>query len=105
MPLETFTSKEGLLDDFVGSMIVDRAGDIWLGHPGGFPDNLGGGATRYDGKSFKQFTQKDGLSSTTVYGMLEDKTGNIWFASADGSVCHYDGKTFTDFSEPAPSEK
>ena len=42
--METFTTQEGLLDDFVGSMIVDRAGNIWLGHPGGFPDFLGGGA-------------------------------------------------------------
>ena len=44
--LTTFTAEDGLLDDFVGSMIVDRAGNVWLGHPGGFPDFVGGGASR-----------------------------------------------------------
>ena len=61
-----------------------------------------GGATRYDGKSFKQFTQKDGLGSLTVYCMLEDKAGNIWFGSADAGACRYDGKTFTNFSATNP---
>ncbi|MHC4416625.1 MAG: two-component regulator propeller domain-containing protein [Planctomycetota bacterium] len=86
-------------------MIVDRAGDLWLGHPGHFPDNLGGGASRCDGKSFKQFTQEDGLSSTNVYCMLEDKAGNIWFGSADAGACRYDGKTFTNFSATASPGK
>ena len=39
--LATFTSKEGLLDDFVGSMIIDRAGNLWFGHPGSFPAGKG----------------------------------------------------------------
>jgi len=97
-----FTSKEGLLDNFVGSMIVDRAGNLWLGHPGQFPGGRGGGATRYDGKSFQHFTQKDGLGSLTAYCMLEDKAGNIWFGSVDAGACRYDGKTFTHFSATAP---
>ena len=86
----------------MGSMIVDRAGNLWFGHPGGFPGGKGGGASRYDGKSFKHFTQRAGLSSLTVYGMLEDKAGNIWFGSADAGACRYDGKTFTDFSATSP---
>src|SRR5262249_40594037 len=73
-------------------------GNLWLGHPGQFPRGHSGGASRYDGKSFKHFTQKDGLSSLTVYCMLEDKAGNIWFGSADAGACRYDGKTFTHFS-------
>jgi hypothetical protein len=83
-------------------MIVDRKGNLWFGHPGGFPGGKGGGASRYDGKSFKHFTRKDGLSSLTVYGMLEDKAGNIWFGSADAGACRYDGKTFTKFSATIP---
>jgi hypothetical protein len=82
-------------------MIVDRAGNIWLGHPG---LGSGGGASRYDGKSFKHFTQNDGLNSTNVYCMLEDTAGNIWFGSVDAGACRYDGKTFTNFSATeAPS--
>src|SRR6185436_5710797 len=103
--LATFTSKEGLLDDFVGSMIVDRAGNVWMGHPGRFPDNLGGGASRFDGKTFEHFDREDGLGSATVYCLLEDNAGNIWFGSADAGACRYDGKTFTRFSAAAPQGK
>ena len=34
------------LDDFVGSMIIDQAGNLWFGHPGSFPDGKGGGARK-----------------------------------------------------------
>ena len=92
------TAKDGLLEDFVGSMIVDKAGRVWFGHPKARLDTQGG-ATRYDGKAFTHFTQKEGLPSKNVYCMLEDRDGRIWF----GSVAHfgtsrYDGKTFTSFS-------
>ena len=65
--------------------------------PGG-----GGGASRYDGKTFKQFTQKDGLNSGNVYAMGEDKAGNIWFGTVNAGACRYDGKTFTNSSATAP---
>jgi hypothetical protein len=82
-------------------MIVDRAGNLWFGHPGSFPDGSGG-ASRYDGKTFKHFTQRDGLGSKTVYCMLEDRAGNIWFGSADAGACRYDGKAFTSFTAAEP---
>ena len=76
-----------------------------MGHPGRFPDNLGGGASRFDGKTFEHFDREDGLGSATVYCLLEDNAGNIWFGSADAGACRYDGKTFTKFSETVPSRK
>ena len=72
------TAKDGLLDDFVGSMIVDKAGSVWFGHP----LDERGGATRYDGKAFTHFTEKEGLPSKNVYCMLEDRDGRIWFGGA-----------------------
>ena len=100
-----FTTKEGLLADFVGSMIVDRAGNVWMGHPGGFRTTDEGGATRYDGKTFEHFTRARGLNSGNVYCMLEDRDGNIWFGSVDAGLCRYDGKTFMDFSATVPVGK
>jgi ligand-binding sensor domain-containing protein len=71
-----------------------------MGHPG--HGTSGGGASRYDGKSFTHFTEKDGLNSGNVYAMLEDSAGNIWFGSVDAGACRYDGKTFTNFSAINP---
>ena len=103
--LKTFTAKDGLLDDFVGSMIIDRDDNVWFGHPGSFPQADRGGATRYDGDSFEHFTRENGLNIRSVYAMHQDKAGNIWFGSAGDGASRYDGKTFTDLSQPAPRRK
>ena len=69
-------------------MYEDKAGNIWFG--------TGGGASRYDGKSFRNFTTKEGLSNNDINTIMEDKTGKIWFGTR-GEACFYDGKTFTVF--------
>ena len=61
----------------------DRAGNIWFG------------ASRYDGKSFRNFTTKDGFPSNSIRLLLEDKTGKLWFGAQGESMFVYDGKTFT----------
>jgi ligand-binding sensor domain-containing protein len=68
------------------SIYEDRAGIIWFG--------TGGGASRYDGKSFRNFTTKDGLPNNDLTTIMEDKTGKLWFGTR-GEPCFYDGKTFT----------
>jgi ligand-binding sensor domain-containing protein len=64
----------------------DKAGNIWFA--------TGGGASRWDGKSFQNFTTKEGLSNNDLTTIMEDKTGKIWFGTR-GEPCFYDGKTFT----------
>ena len=61
------------------------------------PAIFGSGASRYDGKSFRNFTTKDGLSNNDVNSVIEDKTGKFWFATR-GDTFVYDGKTFTVFT-------
>lgn len=81
----------------VMSMVQDQEGNLWLG-------TNGGGAYRFDGKSFTSFLknegriQSDGLHHNIIHSMLEDKSGNIWFTSLiHGGVSRYDGTTFTHF--------
>ena len=61
----------------------DKAGNIWFG------------ASRYDGKSFRNFTTKDGFPSNSIRLLLEDKTGKLWFGAQGENMFVYDGKTFT----------
>jgi ligand-binding sensor domain-containing protein len=91
--LTNTSTGEGLNCNFVGSMIVDKTGKIWLGHP----DRNYGGISIYNGKTLSSLTQKDGLPSNDIYAMLEDKSGNIWIATLHDGICRYDGKTFTYF--------
>jgi ligand-binding sensor domain-containing protein len=81
-----FTTREGLVNNRVGKIYEDKAGNIWFG--------TGGGVSLYDGKSFRNFTTKEGLSNNDLTTIMEDKTGKLWFGTR-GEVCFYDGKTFT----------
>jgi ligand-binding sensor domain-containing protein len=99
---QNFTTKDGLLNNEVGSMYEDKKGNIWFG--------VSGGASCYDGKSFRNYIiagdsmNEDRTGKTfldrqayEVNAIIEDQTGKFWFATR-GNTFVYDGKTFTVFS-------
>lgn len=106
---ENFTTKEGLLNNEVGSIYEDKKGNIWFG--------VSGGASLYDGKSFRNYiidedTMNEDRTGKTfpdrrpyeVNSIIEDKTGKFWFATR-GNTFVYDarlpdgqGKTFAVFT-------
>ncbi|WP_316829045.1 two-component regulator propeller domain-containing protein [Pedobacter miscanthi] len=103
-----FTTKDGLASDRVTNIYEDKTGNIWFGTESG--------ASRYDGKSFRNFKMNEAPAVTpsdsihvSVYeqlltevhwmhndvnAILEDKTGKFWFGTR-GYTRIYDGKTFT----------
>lgn len=96
------TIKDGLLNNDVGSIYEDKKGNIWFG--------VFGGASRYDGKSFRNYIingeamSEDRTGKTfadrpayEVNAIIEDKTGKFWFATR-GNTFVYDGETFAAFS-------
>ncbi|MXV15046.1 ligand-binding sensor domain-containing protein [Hufsiella ginkgonis] len=99
---QNFTTRDGLLNNDVGSIYEDKKGDIWFG--------VFGGASRYDGKSFHNYIiNGDGMSEDRtgktfpyrppyeVNSIIEDGTGKFWFATR-GNTFVYDGKAFTVFT-------
>jgi ligand-binding sensor domain-containing protein len=95
------TTKEGFLNNLVGSINEDKKGNIWFG--------VSGGVSCYDGKSFQNYVIKGNdmnLDWTRiaflnrqpyeVNSIVEDKKGKFWFASR-GNTFVYDGKTFNVF--------
>jgi len=107
---QNFTSKEGLVNNEISCIYEDKAGNIWFG--------TNGGASCYDGKSFRNYMMRgDSMiedrsgkfipgftrSPIEVNSIIEDKTGKLWFATR-GNTFVYDGKTFsvfTDISKPS----
>jgi len=73
-----FTTKEGLCDNTVSSILEDRGGNLWFG--------TDGGVSEFDGKTF---TTKEDLSNYIVLSMLEDGEGNLWFGTYGGGVSKY----------------
>jgi signal transduction histidine kinase/ligand-binding sensor domain-containing protein/CheY-like chemotaxis protein len=87
----TFTTKDGLADDRITSILEDREGNLWFG-------TYYGGVSRYDGKSFVAFTRKNGLADNRVMSILEDREGYLWFGTYSGGVSCYNGTSFLTFT-------
>ena len=96
---QNFTTKEGLLNNDVGSIYEDKKGNIWFG--------VFGGASRYDGVSFRNYIiNGDAMNEDRTWktfpdrppyevtSIIEDKAGKFWFGTR-GNTFVYDGKTFT----------
>ncbi|MES2566102.1 MAG: two-component regulator propeller domain-containing protein [Bacteroidota bacterium] len=88
----SFGKLQGLKHGNVNCMLEDKNGNLWFG-------TNGGGASRFDGKSFMHYTTKEGLCDNGVWCMLEDKKGNIWFGTSGKGVSKFDGRSFTNFTE------
>jgi len=86
-----YNTEQGLALSSIACGYRDKLGNLWFG-------TLGGGVSRYDGKSFINFSMSNGLPSTTIYSMTQDNAENLWFGTAGGGLSRYDGKTFTNFS-------
>jgi ligand-binding sensor domain-containing protein len=97
---QNFTTEDGLLNNEVGSIYEDKKGNIWFG--------VSGGASRYDGVSFRNYiingtAMKEDRTGKTfadrspygVNSILEDKTGKFWFGTT-GNTFVYDGSAFTE---------
>jgi ligand-binding sensor domain-containing protein len=101
---QNFTSKEGLVNNEIFCIYEDKAGNIWFG--------ANGGASRYDGKSFRNYVMngdsmiedRTGKSIPDftrppheITSIIEDKTGKFWFGTRDNTIV-YDGTTFSVFT-------
>ncbi|MCF6132475.1 ligand-binding sensor domain-containing protein [Flavobacterium wongokense] len=96
--LINFAEKEGI--DWVYSMLEDKNGNIWFATEkaiGGI--YVGGGAWRYDGKSFTNYTTNEGLVHNGVFTIVEDASGKLWFGTRNVGLSMFDGIRFTQFSE------
>ncbi len=97
---QNFTTNEGLLNNEVVCIYEDKIGNMWFG--------VNGGASMYDGKSFRNYLikgdtiieDKTGISIPSmqrpvneVNSIIEDKVGNFWFGTR-GKTFINDGKTF-----------
>lgn len=110
---KTYTTKEGLPNNFIRALLEDRSyaertnnsgknssknsgGALWIG-------TLGGGLSRlrYDehgNGTFTNYTAKDGLSNNDVLTLLCDADGSLWIGNAQGGINHLKNGVFTTYS-------
>ena len=108
---QNFTTRDGLVNNEIGCIYQDKAGNIWFG--------ANGGVSCYDGKSlptrqagFRNYMMNGDFMTEVKPGktfpdftrppnevtcIIEDNTGRLWFATR-GKTFVYDGTTFTVFT-------
>ncbi|MFP5236078.1 MAG: two-component regulator propeller domain-containing protein [Acidobacteriota bacterium] len=78
----TFTSADGLPDDFIRSLLADTDGSLWIGTRHGLTHwNKPGDTTP---GSMRTYTKDDGLGNDLVGAMARDTTGDLWVATFAG---------------------
>jgi len=95
----TFSTIDGLANNYVISITQDLEGNLWFG-------TFGGGVSKYDAsasigagsKSFITFSSSQGLANNIISSITTDKRGNLWFGTDGGGVSKFDGNAFTTFS-------
>jgi ligand-binding sensor domain-containing protein len=96
---QTFTTEDGLADNYVIAICQDNQGNMWFG-------TWADGVSRYDGKEWRAFYPEDGLMSDAIHCMLKDSKGNLWFGSycIDGyyGISRFDGTQWQHF-DPWPN--
>ena len=83
--LKFYGVEDGLIDDRVSDLLLDRHGNLWVATQGGL--------ACFNGSTFQTFTTEDGLPSNRIHCLLEDSQGHLWLGT-DGGVVHYDGQLF-----------
>ena len=84
---DRYTTKDGLSNGYITTILQDSKGFVWIG--------TSNGLNRFDGISFKNyyFDPKDTTSipGCAINHLTEDANGNIWVITNNG-LCVYDRK-------------
>ena len=89
--LKFYGIEDGLIDDSVTDLLLDRDGNLWIATQSGL--------SCFDGVDFSNFTTEDGLPSNLIHCVFEDRRGHLWLGT-DRGVTHYDGQLFQTIKLP-----
>ncbi|MDR3737704.1 MAG: two-component regulator propeller domain-containing protein, partial [Terracidiphilus sp.] len=87
----TFTSIDGLPDDFIRSLLIDGDGSLWIGTRRGLTHWKTKGNGAPSAASMKTYTHANGLGSDLVGAMARDAKGDLWVATLAGLSRLHDG--------------
>ncbi len=79
-----FTTRQGLVDDFVFSVTKGSNGVLWIGTRSGF--------SRMRNNVLDSYRPQDGLSQSTAQAVYEDREGSLWVGTKRGLNQFVDGR-------------
>ena len=90
-PFDRYTSKDGLLMDYVIALCCDSRGYLWIG--------TNDGVSIYDGDVFRNYTVADGLAYSRVNCVTESRKhpGTLWIGTNGGGVSEWKADKFRTY--------
>ena len=82
-----FSTKDGLINNIIGSILEDRAGNVWIG-------TNGGGLSRWKNGSFESFQLTTGDQN---FALHEDREGSLWIGLVPGGLHRLADGAFVSF--------
>jgi signal transduction histidine kinase/ligand-binding sensor domain-containing protein len=87
----TYTTHDGLSNNFVLSIYEDKQGVLWVG-------TQGGGVNRFKNQEFTAFTSHNGLSNDVVWTIAGDNDGTLWLGTNGGGLNRFRDGHFTSYT-------
>ncbi|WP_263358502.1 sensor histidine kinase [Acidicapsa ligni] len=85
--VDSWSSKDGLTDDSICSMFVDREQNLWIG-------SQTGGLSRWRKAAFAPYSEPESLSATIAANVFSDSHGDIWLGTWGAGLFRvHDGRT------------
>ncbi len=85
---QSWTTREGLSDDFVRALAQDAQGRIWVG-----TDN---GLMRLDGDRFVRVDGSNGVPALAVHAIYPDRKGSLWVGGS--KLIRISGSSVTEYT-------
>ena len=81
-----YTTKEGLVDNYVQTIAMDAEGKLWVGTRGGI--------SVLDGSDWKSYTTDEGLISNNILCIICDQDGFVYIGTDNGFMVYSQGELF-----------
>ncbi|HEY0977281.1 MAG TPA: two-component regulator propeller domain-containing protein [Flavobacteriales bacterium] len=88
--LRTYDPENGLSQNNVRSLMVDRDARLWIGTK--FGVNV------LDGTRIRTYTVHQGMPNDNIWGLFQDRSGGIWLGTDGAGVLRYAGERFVTFT-------
>ncbi|MBI5218271.1 MAG: SpoIIE family protein phosphatase [Bacteroidia bacterium] len=96
---KTFTTRNGLIDNFINALALGKDGALWIATQKGVSRYDPSATLRTGGKTFRNFSGKDSkILNNQVKSIYVDSKGIVWCGTNDGMV-RYDGTKFFPIHE------
>jgi hypothetical protein len=88
-PSKNYTTADGLPNNAVRSLFLDKNADLWIGTENGI--------SKLENGAFTNLILPNTITNNSCWDITQDSNGTMWFASYGGGVYKFDGRKYAVF--------